>query len=58
MCSETRLSRDTERGFWFVGRGNRLVGDPEEDARSREGSWPVNVLWMALTFVGDLSRVT
>ena len=43
ICSETRLSIDTEMGFWVVGRGKRLIGDPDDEAFVLE-SCPVKVL--------------
>lgn len=61
MCSETRWSRDTASGFWFVGLGKRLTGDPEdEEGMMLDGilqlscCWPVTALVTGLT--GDLSR--
>lgn len=61
MCSETRWSRDTASGFWFVGLGKRLTGDTEEEEEATlvlilelSCCWPVKVLVTGLD--GDLSR--
>lgn len=58
MCSDTRLSREIEIGFWFVGRGKRLIGADEERLLVVLESWPVPVLFLWMDLDGDLSRVT
>ena len=61
MCSDTRRSMDTARGFWFVGLGKRLTGDPEEGEEAAEAlTLGADCLSLGKVLesglIGDLSR--